>query len=61
PQPPRPAAPVAPAAGYALAARIYGETFSVLRWVAPTPASEPVAPSPGLDGGPAALLSVAPR
>jgi hypothetical protein len=61
PQPPRPADPPAPAGGYALAARTDGETFTVLRWRAPAPGVEPIAPSPGLDGTPAALLTVAGR
>ena len=60
PLPPRPARPVAPATGYALADRTYGETFTVLRWRIPAPRPEPVAPSPGLDGEPAALLAVTP-
>ncbi|MDP1849013.1 MAG: glycosyltransferase family 39 protein [Solirubrobacteraceae bacterium] len=59
PQPPRPADPPAPAGGYTLAARTDGETFTVLRWRAPAPGAEPIAPSPGLDGTPAALLTVA--
>jgi hypothetical protein len=61
PAPPRPAAPAAPAAGYTLAGRIHGETYTVLRWRAPAPRAEPIAPSPGLDGEPAALLTVVPR
>jgi 4-amino-4-deoxy-L-arabinose transferase-like glycosyltransferase len=61
PQPPRPASPVAPAANYTLASRTDGETFTVLRWRAPAATPQPVAPSPGLDGKPAALLSVVPR
>ena len=61
PQPPRPADPPAPAAGYALAARTDGETFTVLRWRAPAPAPEPIAPSPGLGGEPAALLTLTAR
>jgi mannosyltransferase len=61
PAPPRPAAPAAPAAGYVLAGRTDGETYTVLRWRAPTPRAEPIAPSPGLDGKPAALLSIVPR
>ena len=59
PQPPRPRRPVAPAADYTLAGRTNGETFTVLRWQIPAPRPEPVAPSPGLDGKPASLLSVA--
>jgi 4-amino-4-deoxy-L-arabinose transferase-like glycosyltransferase len=61
PAPPRPAAPPAPAAGYTLAGRTDGETYTVLRWRAPAPRAEPIAPSPGLDGKPAALLTVVPR
>jgi 4-amino-4-deoxy-L-arabinose transferase-like glycosyltransferase len=61
PQPPRPSSPVAPAANYTLVSRTDGETFTVLRWRAPAATPQPVAPSPGLDGKPAALLSVAPR
>jgi 4-amino-4-deoxy-L-arabinose transferase-like glycosyltransferase len=60
PQPPRPATPVAPAATYALAGRTDGETFTVLRWIAPAATTEPIAPSPGLDGKPGTLLSIAP-
>ena len=60
PQPPRPADPPAPASGYTLADRTDGDTFTVLRWRAPTPRPEPIAPSPGLDGQPAALLTVTP-
>ncbi len=59
PQPPRPARPVAPAGAYTLAGRTDGETFTVLRWQIPAPRPEPVAPSPGLDGTSAVLLSVA--
>ena len=59
PRPPRPARPVAPAPGYVLAGRTDGETFTVLRWQVPGPRPEPIAPSPGLDGEPAALLAVA--
>jgi hypothetical protein len=58
PKPVRPLHPIAPAAGYALAGRTYGKTFTVLRWRAPAPMSEPIAPSPGLDGTNAALLTV---
>jgi len=58
PQPPRPAQPVAPAPGYALAGRTDGETFTVLRWRVPAPRPEPIAPSPGLDGKPSALLAL---
>ena len=58
--PPRPAAPAAPGPRYALAGRTDGETFTVLRWRAPAPRAEAVAPRPGLDGQPAALLSVGP-
>ena len=61
PQPPRPARPVAPATGYVLADRTDGETFTVLRWQLPAPRPEPVAPYPGLDGEPAALLAVTAR
>ncbi len=62
PQPPRgPAPPVAPGPGYALAGRTDGETFTVLRWQIPAPRPEPIAPSPGLDGKPAALLAVSGR
>ena len=61
PAPPRPAGPPAPAAGYALAGRTFGETFTVLRWRGQAPRPEPIAPSPGLDGEPAVLLSLAPR
>jgi len=59
PRPPLPAQPVSPAAGYTLAGRTDGDTFTVLRWQIPAPRPEPVAPSPGLDGEPAALLSIA--
>ena len=59
-RPPRPAAPVAPGPGYALAGRTDGETFTVLRWRAPAPRAEPVTRRPGLDGTSAALLSVGP-
>ena len=59
-KPPRPAAPVAPATGYALAGRTDGETFTVLRWRAPAPRTEPITPRPGLDGTAAALLTVGP-
>jgi len=61
PRPPRPAQPVAPAANFTLTGRTDGETFTVLRWQAPAPTPQPVAPSPGLDGEPGVLLSVAPR
>jgi 4-amino-4-deoxy-L-arabinose transferase-like glycosyltransferase len=61
PQPPRPARPVPPAPDYAPAGRTDGETFTVLRWQIPSPRPEPIAPSPGLDGRPAALLAVAGR
>ena len=60
PAPPRPPAPDPPAAGYALAGRTYGETFSVVRWRSAVPRAEPIAPSPGLDGEAAALLSLSP-
>ena len=59
PQPPRPARPAAPAPDYMLAGRTDGETFTVVRWQIPAPRSEPIAPWPGLDGKPAALLAVA--
>jgi len=59
-RPPRPAQPVAPAAGFALIGRTDAETFTVLRWAAPAAAPQPVAPSPGLDGKPAAPFTVAP-
>jgi hypothetical protein len=59
PQPPRPRRPVAPAADYTLAGRTDGQTFTVLRWRSPAPRPEPIAPSPGLDGEPAALLAIA--
>jgi hypothetical protein len=59
-KPPRPAAPVAPGPGYALAGRTDGETFTVLRWRAPAPRAEPVTRRPGLDGTTGALLSVGP-
>jgi mannosyltransferase len=61
PGPPRPAQPTAPVAGYRLVDRTDGETYTVLRWRAPAPRVEPIRPSRGLDGQPAALLSVAPR
>ncbi len=60
PDPPRPPNPPAPAAGYVLAGRTDGETYTVLRWRAPAQRAEPIAPSPGLDGEPAALLSITP-
>ncbi len=58
PKPVRPAHPATPGAAYTLAGRTFGETYTVLRWRRPAPAAEPVAPSPGLDGKDAALLSV---
>jgi mannosyltransferase len=58
PRPPRPARPVAPEAGYRLVGRTDGETFTVLRWQIPAPRPEPIAPSPGLDGKPSALLAL---
>ena len=61
PDPPRPANPPAPAAGYALADRTDGETYTVLRWRVPAPRAELISPSLGLDGEPAALLSITPR
>jgi hypothetical protein len=61
PDPPRPRDPPAPAAGYALAGRTDGETYTVLRWRAPAAAPEPVTPRFGLDGEVAALLTIAPR
>ncbi len=60
PDPPRPPNPSAPAAGYLLAGRTDGETYTVLRWRAPVQRAEPIAPSPGLDGEPAALLGITP-
>ncbi len=60
PEPPRPADPAVPAPGYALAQRTEGETFTVLRWQAPAPRAAPIGPLPGLDGEPAALLTIAP-
>ena len=54
----RPAHPATPGAAYTLAGRTFGATYTVLRWRRPAPAAEPVAPSPGLDGKDAALLSV---
>jgi 4-amino-4-deoxy-L-arabinose transferase-like glycosyltransferase len=59
-QPPRPANPAAPAAGFELVGRTEAETFTVLRWAAPTATPQAVAPSPGLDGKPAALFTVSP-
>jgi mannosyltransferase len=59
-RPPRPADPAAPAAGFALVGRTEAETFTVLRWAAPTATPQAVAPSPGLDGKPAALFTVTP-
>ncbi len=59
-EPPRPAAPVAPGPGYALAGRTDGETFTVLRWRAPAPRAEPITPRTGLDGATGALLIVGP-
>jgi mannosyltransferase len=59
-KPPRPAAPVAPGPGYALAGRTDGETFTVLRWRTPAARAEAVVPHPGLDGTSAALLSIGP-
>ena len=61
PRPPRPVRPVAPAAGYSLAGRTDGATYTVLRWRRPAPRPAPVAPAVGLDGQPAALLTVAGR
>ena len=61
PQPPRPRRPVAPTAQYTLATGTLGKTFTVLRWRMAAPRAEPVAPSPGLDGKPAALLAVTPQ
>ena len=58
PKPPRPADPIAPAANYTLTHRTDGATFTVLRWQAPTAHAEPIAPSPGLDGSDAALLTI---
>ncbi|HVF77985.1 MAG TPA: glycosyltransferase family 39 protein [Solirubrobacteraceae bacterium] len=60
PAPPRPQNPPAPVAGYTLAGRTDGETYTVLRWRGPAPAPAPTTPVPGLDGEPAVLLSVAP-
>jgi mannosyltransferase len=60
PKPPRPAAPVAPGPGYALAGRTDGATFTVLRWRAPAPRAEPIGPRPGLDGTSGALLRIGP-
>ena len=60
PQPPRPRRPVAPGALYELASRTDGETFTVLRWRMAAARAEPIAPSPGLDGKPAALLTTTP-
>jgi 4-amino-4-deoxy-L-arabinose transferase-like glycosyltransferase len=57
-KPPRPRAPVAPAAGYALAGRTFGKTFTVLRWRAVSPRPAPIVPTRGLDGTDAALLTV---
>ena len=59
-RPPRPANPVAPAAGFQLVGRTEAETFTVLRWRAPAPSPQVVAPSPGLDGKPAALFTAGP-
>lgn len=59
-RPPRPANPVAPAAGFVLVGRTEAETFTVLRWRAPEPSPQVVAPSPGLDGKPAALFTAEP-
>jgi hypothetical protein len=39
--------------------RTDGETFTVLRWRIAAARAELIAPSPGLDGKPAALLAVA--
>jgi 4-amino-4-deoxy-L-arabinose transferase-like glycosyltransferase len=61
PEPPRPAQPGAPVAGYTLAGRTDGDTYTVLRWTTQAPAPAPIVPYPGLDGEPAAILSVAPR
>jgi 4-amino-4-deoxy-L-arabinose transferase-like glycosyltransferase len=58
PKPPRPAHPRSPAAGYALVGRTDGATFTVLRWRSTAAQAEPIAPSPGLDGTDAALLTV---
>ncbi|HEV2775095.1 MAG TPA: glycosyltransferase family 39 protein [Solirubrobacteraceae bacterium] len=59
PQPPRPRRPVAPTPQHTLVGRTDGETFTVLRWRMPAPRPEPIAPWPGLDGKPAALLALA--
>ena len=60
PQPPRPRrARRRRPRDYVLAGRTDGETFTVLRWRIPAPRPEPIAPSPGLDGEPAALLAIA--
>ena len=59
-RPPRPANPPAPAAGFSLIGRTEAETFTFLRWAAPAPAPQVVAPALGLDGKPATLLAVTP-
>ena len=59
-RPPRPADPAPPAAGFALVGRTEAQTFTVLRWAAPTATPQAVAPSPGLDGKPGALFTVTP-
>ena len=60
PQPPRPAQPAPPAPGWVLAGRTEGETYTVMRWRVPAPQPVPIAPAVGLDGEPAALLSISP-
>jgi 4-amino-4-deoxy-L-arabinose transferase-like glycosyltransferase len=59
-KPPRPADPTPPAAGFELIGRTEAKTFTVLRWRAPAPSPQVVAPSPGLDGKPASLFVAAP-
>jgi hypothetical protein len=61
PKPPRPAAAPVAGPGDVLAQRSEGETFTVLRLAAPTPGAQPVTPVAGLDGTPAAMLTIAPR
>jgi 4-amino-4-deoxy-L-arabinose transferase-like glycosyltransferase len=61
PKPARPAVAPAPGPGYVLVQRSEGETFTVLRLTAPAPGPQPVGPVPGLDGTPAAVLTIAPR